>query len=196
MFVSYDFKQVLFEKGNLDFIILYRKRDDEIPFDKQQADIKTGEQAISFFAKHGNNTYIKIFNWNRTKYSQEVFRPYNLEVVLDEKLLNEEHFTISNRGVVHIFKKNTKRMNEEEMIQTEFIFTSDWMHEETLFNVLTSMNFFKNYLIGKVFSQWRSNVRYNLFIKTRQKLVQNLKFVIPAFQPSFVQVNSILYDMQ
>ena len=121
MFVSYDFKQVLFEKGNLDFIILYRKRGDEIPFDKQRADIKTGEQSISFFAKHGNNTYIKIFNWNRTKYSQEVFRPYNLEVVLDEKLLNEEHFTISNRGVVHIFKKNTKRMNEEEMIQTEFI---------------------------------------------------------------------------
>ena len=74
MFVSYDFKQVLFEKVNLYFIILYRKIDDEIPFDKQWADIKTGEQAISFFAKH-RNKHISNFNWNQTKYSQEVFRP-------------------------------------------------------------------------------------------------------------------------
>lgn len=174
----------------------YRKDDDKAQLQTQRQSLKTGEDAISFFAKHGNNTQTKIINCNRARYPPEVFRPYDLEVIMDEKQLNEEHFTISNRGVVHIFKKNAKRMSEDEIIQTEFIYTSDWMHEATLFNVLTSMRLFKNYLIGKVFSQWRSDVRYKKFVKTRQKLATSLKYVIPAFQPSFVQVNNILYEMQ
>lgn len=166
------------------------------PLYKQRAEIKTGEQAISFFAKHGNNTPIKIFNCNRAKVPPGVFRPYDLEVVLDEKQLNEEYFTISNRGVVHVFKKNTKRMRDEEMVPTEFLFASDWMHEATLFNVLSSMKFFKNYLIGKVFNNWKANVRYKRFIRTRQKLAQNLKYMRPAFQSCFMEINGTLYEMQ
>jgi len=166
------------------------------PLYRQRAEIKTGEQAISFFAKHGNNTPIKIFNCNRAKVPPGVFRPYDLEVVLDEKQLNVEHFTISNRGVVHVFKENTKKMSDEEMIPTEFLFASDWMHEATLFNVLTSMKFFKNYLIGKVFNRWNSSVRYKKFVRTREKLTKNLKYVRPAFQPAFIDINSTLYEMR
>ena len=168
----------------------------DTPLYKQRAEIKTGEQAISFFAKHGNNTPIKIFNCNRAKVRSTEFRPYDLEVVLDEKKLNEEYFTISNRGVVHVFKKNTKRMSDEEMVPTEFLFASDWIHEATLFNVLSSMKFFKNYLIGKVFNQWKANVRYKKYKKTREKLALNLKFVRPAFQNSFQEINTVLYEMQ
>jgi hypothetical protein len=168
----------------------------DTPLFKIRAEIKTGEQAISFFAKHGNNTPIKIFNCNRAKVKKTEFRPYDLEVVLDEKKLNEEYFTISNRGVVHVFKKNTKKMSDNEMVPTEFLYAKDWMHESTLFNVLSSMKFFKNYAIGKVFNQWTANVRFKKFKKTREKLAQNLKFIRPAFQSSFMEVNSILYDMQ
>jgi dynein heavy chain, axonemal len=163
---------------------------------RQRAEIKTGEQAISFFAKHGNNTPIKIFNCNRSKVPPGVFRPYDLEVVLDEKYLNEEYFTISNRGVVHVFKKNTTQMNDETMVPTEFLFASDWMHEATLFNVLSSMKFFKNYLNGKIFNSWKANVRHKRFIRTRQKISQKLKFMRPAFQNCFLEVNSTLYEMQ
>ena len=35
------------------------------PLHQTLMDIKTGEQAISFFAKHGNNTPIKFVNCNR-----------------------------------------------------------------------------------------------------------------------------------
>lgn len=166
------------------------------PLYKQRAEIKTGEQAISFFAKHGNNTPIKIFNCNRSRVLPGVFRPYDLEVVLDEKQLHEEYFTISNRGVVHVFKKNTTQMSDEQMVPTEFLFASDWMHEATLFNVLSSMKFFKNYLIGKIFTSWKSNVRHKRFIRTRQKISQKLKYMRPAFQSSFLEVNTTLYEMQ
>ena len=57
--------------------------------------IKTGEQAISFFAKHGNNTPIKFLNCNRKPVMPDQFRPYDLITVKDEKELYDEYFTVS-----------------------------------------------------------------------------------------------------
>lgn len=42
--------------------------------------IKTGEAAISFFAKYGNTTPIKFINCVQ-KQNFEEFRPYDLEVI-------------------------------------------------------------------------------------------------------------------
>jgi hypothetical protein len=70
------------------------------------------------------------------------------------------------------------------------------MHQSTLFNVLTSMNFFKHYLIGKVFSLWKGNVRFKMFNRTRQQLAKSLIQTRPAFLESFIQVNKTLYDMK
>lgn len=42
--------------------------------------IKTGDVAISFFAKYGNTTPIKFINCIQ-KINTEVFRPYDLEVI-------------------------------------------------------------------------------------------------------------------
>jgi dynein heavy chain len=42
--------------------------------------IKTGEAAISFFAKYGNTTPIKFINCIQ-KVNEEEFRPYDLEVI-------------------------------------------------------------------------------------------------------------------
>lgn len=57
--------------------------------------IKTGEQAISFFAKYGYSTPIKFLNCNRKPVPADQFRPYDLITVRDEKALNDEYFTIS-----------------------------------------------------------------------------------------------------
>jgi hypothetical protein len=57
--------------------------------------ILTGEQAISFFAQHGNSTPIKFLNCNRAAVPPQLFRPYDLSVVVDEKELKDEYFTIS-----------------------------------------------------------------------------------------------------
>ena len=42
--------------------------------------IKTGDVAISFFAKYGNTTPIRFINCIQ-KTNSEVFRPYDLEVI-------------------------------------------------------------------------------------------------------------------
>jgi hypothetical protein len=47
--------------------------------------IETGDQAISFFAKHGTNMPIKFLNCNRKPVPPAGYRPYDLIVIEDEK---------------------------------------------------------------------------------------------------------------
>jgi dynein heavy chain len=81
-------------------------------------------------------------------------------------------------------------------IPTEFLSLSEWMHQSTMFNVLTSMKFFKYYLIGKIFSLWKGNVRYRTYHRTRQELSKNLIQQRRDFLSCHMEINKILYDMQ
>lgn len=129
--------------------------------------IETGEQAIAFFAKHGHNTPIKFVNCKRKPVPGDQFRPYDLIIIGDdEKALEGEYFTISAQGVVHVGRQEKGR-SANAPPPTEFLSLSDWMQQSTLFNVLTSMNFFKHYLIGKVFRLWKGNVRFKTYNRTR-----------------------------
>lgn len=65
-----------------------------------------------------------------------------------------------------------------------------------MFNVLTSMKFFKHYLIGKVFRLWKGNVRYRMYNRTRQDLAKNLIFARPDFLQEFMSINKTIYEMQ
>jgi len=156
--------------------------------------IMTGEQAISFFAKHGHNTPIKFVNCKRKEVSGDQFRPYDLvKIDGDEKALEGEYFTISAQGVVQIIVDRAKK---NAVIPTEFLSLSEWMQQSTMFNVLTSMKFFKHYIIGKVFALWKGNVRFKMFNRTRQNLAKNLIFMRPAFLSSYMEVNKSLFEMQ
>lgn len=159
--------------------------------------IKTGEQAISFFAKHGNNMPIKFVNCNRKKVSKSEFRPYDLVTEHNEKALNEEYYTISAQGVVQVFQSTDPRVCEQtQRTPTEFLSLSEWMSQSTMFNVLSSMKFFKHYLIGKVFRLWKGNVRYRMYNQTRAQLAQELIQLRPDFSPKFMEINKILFEMQ
>lgn len=158
----------------------------------QQA-IQTGEQAISFFAKHGVNIPIKFLNCNRKPVPATQYRPYDLVVQDDDKKLKAEYFTISAQGVVQVF--NSAKKSRVLTQPAEFFTLSDWMQQTTLFNVLTSMKFFKLYLISKVFSLWKGNVRHHTFHKTRLELAKNLIQARPDFQTTYIDINRMLYDM-
>lgn len=150
---------------------------------EEQLLLMTGEDAITFFARHGNNTPVKFVYCNRAELGDE-FRPYDL-VVVDRKKVNSEHFTISAAGVVHV----------QPHEPSEFISLSDWMHQSTLFNVLRSIRFFKHYLIAKMFRLWRSNVRYRLYCKQRKLLGRNLFLARPSFCGSLVEANKLMFEM-
>lgn len=158
--------------------------------------IETGEQAISFFAKHGYNTPIKFVNCKRKPVPGDQFRPYDLVKVDDEKALESEYFTISAQGVVHVTQGKGKRGMKPDIAPTEFLSLSGWMQQSTMFNVLTSMKFFKHYIIGKVFALWKGNVRFKMYNRTRQNLARNLIQTRPAFLSSFMDINKTLYEMQ
>lgn len=164
----------------------------------QQA-IKTGEQAISFFAKHGNNMPIKFVNCNRKQVKASDFRPYDLETVQDEKDLELEYFTISAQGVIQVYESSEERRINDDLnnrTPTEFLSLSDWSTQSTMFNMLTSMKFFKNYLIGKIFKLWKGNVRYRTYNRTRLELSKQLIQARPDFMPKYLEINKILFEMQ
>lgn len=158
--------------------------------------IETGEQAISFFAKHGHNTPIKFVNCKRKPVPGDQFRPYDLVKVEDDKALENEYFTISAQGVVHVSPDKGKRQAKGDAVPTEFLSLSEWMQQSTMFNVLTSMKFFKHYIIGKVFALWKGNVRFKMYNRTRTALARNLIQTRPAFLQGFMDVNKTLYEMQ
>ena len=58
------------------------------------------------------------------------------------------------------------------------------------------MKFFKHYIIGKVFSLWKGNVRFKMYNRTRQSLARNLIQTRPAFLTSFMDISRTLWDMQ
>jgi hypothetical protein len=100
------------------------------PIYEMMIKILSGEQAISFFAQHGNATPIKFLNCNRAAVPPQLFRPYDLTVAFDEKELRDEYFTISAQGVVHICPEKTvpgKKVSKFDNVPTEFFSLSDWM---------------------------------------------------------------------
>jgi hypothetical protein len=121
--------------------------------------LKTGEDAIAFFARFGKNSPIKFVQLNQAAEGIS-FRPYDL-VVVDPRHSTPDYFTMSETGLVHVQPKQP----------SEFIPLSEWMRQSTLFNVLTSIRFFKFYLVNKTFCTWRSNIRYKLYCQQRRKLL-------------------------
>jgi dynein heavy chain len=72
---------------------------------------------------------------------------------------------------------------------------SEWMHESTMFNIITNIHFFKNYVRTKIFNIWKMNVRHKIFCKTRDKLIHDCFLVKPAFSDNLLEINKLSYDL-
>lgn len=171
--------------------------------------IRTGEHAISFFAKYGNTTPIKFITCVRDdSHPAEVFRPYDLKVIHksenQKELTLNEYYTISAHGIVHVWTEKGKKILFEQKdtlktlsdTDTEVISLSDWMHESTMFNIITNIQFFKNYAISKIFSIWKKNVHYRIYCKTRRKLIEDSFICKPAFSNHLLEINKMIYDIR
>lgn len=147
-------------------------------------DVKSGQDAIRFFALHGNDTPIKFLHFNRVRSARE-FKPYELERVPQSKV-DPEHFTISSAGVVRVCAGEP----------SEFTPLPDWMRELTIFNIIRSINFFKYYHVIKMFRKWRNNVRFKLYCNQRRKLASKLFLAKPTFCQPLLRVNACLKSLQ
>lgn len=142
--------------------------------------LKTGEDAIAFFARNGSDSEIKFVHLNRA-HTGLAFRPYDLMVVAQGDV-NSEHFTMSSSGLVHMSPGNP----------SEFVALAEWMRQSTLFNVLTSFRFFKYYLVNKSFSLWCANVRFKLYCRQRKKLKSKLFLAKESFCAPLLQVKKVM----
>lgn len=74
------------------------------------------------------------------------YRPYDLLVIPRERLglYFEEYFTVSANGVMTIRKG----------VQAEFVPLSEWVRQSSLFDVISVIGFYKNYITGRAFRCW------------------------------------------
>ena len=159
-----------------------------------KAKLRKGKDAISFFAKYGNTTPIKYIHCVKAR--ARGFAPYELDIVHDETRLAKvrEYYTISFSGILHIFssQKGPRRAREKP---TEFISLSDWMKESTQFNIISNIDFFKNYLAVKILRTWRKNVKFRLFKKTRRKIMREVLYCKPLYAKSLLEVKELTERM-
>lgn len=169
--------------------------DEEAMLKRELAKLHTGEDVIAFFAKNGSNSSVKIVYCKRKEHVDPTeFRPYDLEVI--SKLMEGstvstaaklgEHFTISATGVVHVCPGQ----------QSEHMSLGDWMHQCLMYNVLTSMNFFKYYIHGKVFGRWKQHSRFTTYCHARKLLVRRLFLSKPLFVNPLVKIQSLMHEVE
>lgn len=73
------------------------------------------------------------------------FRPYDLLVVPREGLGRyAEYLTLSANGVMTIRKG----------VQAEFVPLASWVRQHSLFDLVSNIGFFKNYITGRAFRRW------------------------------------------
>ena len=56
-----------------------------------------------------------------------------------KELTLDEYYTISAHGIVHVYTERAKKTKPDGNFSTEVISLSDWMHESTLFNIITNI---------------------------------------------------------
>ena len=150
---------------------------------KDISTLQTAEDVIAFFSKTGNSSAVKFVYLNRAQQGL-LFRPYDLQVVMRGKQ-EPEHFCISASGCVHVKPGHP----------SEVVSLAEWMRECTLFNVLTRIHFFKNYLVGKSFTQWRRNVRFRLYCQTRRRLCKNFFISKHTFTSTLAELHKTAFEL-
>ena len=150
-------------------------------YDEEYGNIVTGHDVLDYYAKHGHTAEKKLFYLNRAP-SAEGVSPYDLLVVpllqRDMKVgtgrtsrsarwhqivspaiqnlkssshvtLSQEHYCMSAMGVVTVIDGDN----------TEFCLLGEWIEEETRYNLLKQMRFFKYFSHNKFFNFWKRKVR-------------------------------------
>ena len=66
------------------------------------------------------------------------------------------------------------------------------MLESTEFNILSNINFFKNFQIMKIFRTWKKNQKKKYFDKVRKKITRNVYYCKPAYSSSIFDIKNLL----
>ncbi|KAG2501733.1 hypothetical protein HYH03_000233 [Edaphochlamys debaryana] len=138
--------------------------------------INTGDDVVEFYGKFGQDSAVKFFYCNRAPEGMR-FRPYDLLVVRRQKI-GPEYFTVSATGVMRI----------KRGVQAEFTPLAEWVREKTLFDLISAIGFFRNYLTGRCFRRWLKAVRQKNFRKVKSQIEDSLFLAKPTFCAHLMEI--------
>ncbi|KAL3689708.1 hypothetical protein R1sor_016017 [Riccia sorocarpa] len=142
--------------------------------------VKTGDDCVRFFMENEARNRVKVFYCNRAK-TAKMFQPYDM-VVVRRAEIEDEHFSFSFDGVVHVEPQIGHRKN------ASFTPLEEWMREKYVFSLLRRISFFGNYYLQKSFNIWKRHIGQRHFSRVRDALVQKLFVAKPAFLTAISQI--------
>jgi dynein heavy chain len=148
---------------------------------RELQNMRTGEQAISFFTKFGQLAAFKVLYCNKGASASS----YDL-VPVPEYKVNAEHFVISAGGVVHVKPGELSECTP----------LSKWMHQILMYRVVSTAAFFRLYPKRKSFMNWRSGALHSLYSKRRQLLQRQCFLAKPTFAAHLMSIRSPIYEAE
>jgi len=146
--------------------------------------LRTGEDVMTFFVRYAENCPVKFLHLNPVRHATK-FQPYSLVVVPEEEVL-PEHFTMSAKGVVHVCPGRP----------SEFTSLSEWSRFSSVFSVIRSVPFFRDFLAHKAFKSWAAFSRFSKYRRQRRAVAARLFSATPTFAPAVAEIMGIVSHMQ
>eukprot|EP00882_Tetradesmus_deserticola_P022115 GHRQ01024001.1.p1 GENE.GHRQ01024001.1~~GHRQ01024001.1.p1 ORF type:complete len:423 (+),score=129.38 GHRQ01024001.1:383-1651(+) len=147
--------------------------------------VTTGEDVVAYYGKYGQDSTVKFFYCVRPPEGMR-FRPYDLIVVPRERLaLYSEYFTVSANGVMMVRRG----------VQAEFVPLASWVRQASLFDLVSNIGFFKNYVTGRAFRRWHKGVRQKNFKRVRSVVQRQLFGARPTFSGVLREVQAAVAEL-
>lgn len=152
---------------------------------KIMSTIKTGDDALNFFARYGSETPVKFIILIQNSELKQ-YAPYDLIVVNNQNDVVKQHYVMTSDGIVSISPTE----------QSDCLPLSVWMKQKLDFSHLRSIPFFKYYLHRKIFTIWFENIKYQLYMKQRKKVMDKLFIARKTTNPAILAVKRHLRDVR
>nr|XP_006818816.1 PREDICTED: uncharacterized protein LOC100376274 [Saccoglossus kowalevskii] len=143
----------------------------------------TGKEAVEMFGRGKHLGKVKFVYLNKAP--SRHFTPYDLVVVPKHKANPKEHWVMSCFGVLHVYKNKP----------SETTTLHEWHRECVLWNTITKLPFFKEFLIKKAFLRWRANIKYSDFARIRHKIDITMIPNVPSFGAALLQISKLLQEL-
>lgn len=144
---------------------------------------KTGREVVECYVKGRFLGEVKFAFLNIAPSVR--YDPYNL-VVVPENKVKPEHYVISSHCVLHV---NPFGPSESQSL-------AEWYREACLFKAISSIGFFKNYLLTKMFRKWKDIKKLSHFLKVESAVERSLISNVPSFGSALLRISSLLQDLE
>jgi len=149
------------------------------------SDITTGNDAIEYYARYGHGARIKVFYCNRA-FPRGQGSPYDL-VPVPRQCVDAEYYTVTAAGVVH----HPGTPDEEP----DYTPIGEWLREQSIYNLMRQMRFFKYYVHLRFFSLWRNLAHRLRFKRMRERIMDRAFMAKPQLCDQILQMRMNVNQM-